>query len=389
MSEAILYLDNAATTAVDPRVIKAMAECLGAEGYFENPSSTHAGGLRAKQLVETAREQVAALINGEAGRIVFTSGATESNNLALKGAVRASSRPTRHLITTRIEHHSVLDTARALAAEGVLVTVLDCDTRGVVTPAQVREAITDDTVVVSVMHVNNEIGVVQDIEAMARECRACDVLLHVDAAQSAGKIPIDLSGWGVDLCSLTAHKLHGPKGIGALYVRRGVDLVPLLHGGGQEGGLRAGTLPTHQIVGLGKTFELADPAREGARLSALRLRLWQGLSGLEGVELNGAAESSAPHVLNVSFGGIDGESLRLALSDIAVSAGSACASADPQPSHVLSSLRLSDARAQSSLRFGLGRFTTEAEIDRAIDRVACEVTRLRGLAGSAPRWCSG
>jgi cysteine desulfurase len=369
-------------------VIEAMTACLGADGAFENPSSTHAGGLRAKALVEAARGKIAALVNASAGHIVFTSGATESNNLALKGAVRAHAGPGRHLVTTRIEHHSVIDTARFLETEGVTLTVLDCDEHGIVEAERVRDALRDDTVIVSVMHVNNEIGVIQDIEAIARECRARGVLLHVDAAQSAGKIPVDLAGWGVDLCSLTAHKMHGPKGIGALYVRRGVRLAPLLHGGGQEQGLRAGTLATHQIVGMGETFGLADPVGEGARLAELRRRLLAGLLAVGDARLNGSAERAAPHVVNVTFGGIDGESLRAALGDIAASAGSACASSNPEPSHVLASLGLSGARAQSSLRFGLGRFTTPEQVDWAVERVTAEVTRLRALARSAPGWCS-
>jgi cysteine desulfurase len=367
-----------------------MTACLGADGAFENPSSVHAGGRRAKDLVEEARGRIGALVNAVDGDIVFTSGATESNNLALKGVFRAApgADGPGHLVTTRIEHHSIIDTARALEAEGVAVTVLDCDSHGVVTPEQVRDALREDTRLVCVMHVNNEVGVIQDLAAIARECRARGVLFHTDAAQSAGKVPLDVSGWGVDLCSLTAHKMHGPKGIGALYVRRGVRLAPLLHGGGQERGLRAGTLPTHQIVGIGTTFALADPAANGPRLAGLRARLHAGLARLGDVTLNGSPERSAPHVLSLSFGGVDGESLRLALSDIAVSAGSACASSNPEPSHVLSALGLSDARAQSTLRFGIGRFTTEAEVDRVIERVAAEVGRLRAVTGSAPRWCS-
>lgn len=388
MSERPLYLDNAATTAVDPAVIEAMTACLGSDGSFENPSSAHPGGASARRLVEAARERIAERVNASRGSIVFTSGATESNNLAILGAVDADERSNRHFVTTRIEHHSVLDTARALEARGIAVTYLDCNAEGVVTPQQVLDAVTDATVLVSIMHVNNEIGVIQDIEAIAQICATRQVRLHVDAAQSAGKIPLDLSGWGVDLCSLTAHKAHGPKGIGALYVADDVVLTPQLHGGEQERGLRAGTLATHQIVGMGKTFELARPDRDGPRLANLRDRLWKGLERIDGVRLNGCADRAAPHILNVCFPGIDGESLRLALADIAVSAGSACASDIPEPSHVLSSLGLSDALAQSSLRLSVGRFTEPADTERAVERIGTEVARLRTLAAGAPAWCS-
>lgn len=388
MSERPLYLDNAATTAVDPAVIEAMTACLGSDGSFENPSSAHPGGASARRLVEAARERIAERVNASRGSVVFTSGATESNNLAILGAFDADERPNRHFVTTRIEHHSVLDTARALEARGIAVTYLDCNAEGVVTPQQVLDAVTDATVLVSIMHVNNEIGVIQDIEAIAQICATRQVRLHVDAAQSAGKIPLDLGGWGVDLCSLTAHKAHGPKGIGALYVADDVVLTPQLHGGEQERGLRAGTLATHQIVGMGKTFELARPDRDGPRLANLRDRLWKGLERIDGVRLNGCADRAAPHILNVCFPGIDGESLRLALADIAVSAGSACASDIPEPSHVLSSLGLSDALAQSSLRLSVGRFTEPADTERAVERIGTEVARLRTLAAGAPAWCS-
>ena len=388
MSERPLYLDNAATTAVDPEVIEAMTSCLGSDGSFENPSSAHPGGASARRLVEEARERIAELVNTRAYGIVFTSGATESNNLAILGTFDADERPNRHFVTTRIEHHSVLDTAHALEARGIDVTYLDCDAEGVVTPEQVLDAVTDATALVSIMHVNNEIGVIQDIEAIAEICASRQVRLHVDAAQSAGKIPLDLSGWGVDLCSLTAHKAHGPKGIGALYVAGDVVLTPQLHGGEQERGLRAGTLATHQIVGMGKTFELARPDRDGPMLANLRAMLWRGLERIDGVRLNGCADRTAPHILNVCFPGVDGESLRLALADIAVSAGSACASDIPEPSHVLSNLGLSDALAQSSLRLSVGRFTKPADIERAVERIGAEVARLRTLAAGAPAWCS-
>ena len=388
MSERPLYLDNAATTAVDPAVIAAMTACLGHDGSFENPSSSHSGGVRARRLVEEARERIAALVNAAPHEIVFTSGATESNNLAILGAFDADPRTRKHFVTTNIEHHSVLDTAHALEARGIDVTYLHCDSEGVVTPEQVLDALTDATVLVSIMHVNNEIGVIQDIEAIAKACASRGVRLHVDAAQSAGKIPLDLGGWGVGLCALTAHKAHGPKGIGALYIARGVALAPLLHGGEQERGLRAGTLATHQIVGMGKAYDLARPERDGPHLAGLRDKLWRGLKRIEGVGLNGCPGRSAPHILNVCFPGIDGESLRLAISDIAVSAGSACASDTPEPSHVLSNLGLSDALAQSSLRLSVGRFTEAADVERAVARIGEEAARLSMLTNQAPLWCS-
>jgi cysteine desulfurase len=384
----VVYLDNAATTPVDPAVIEAMVVCLGAAGDFANAASGHAPGVRAKQLIERARADIGARINASPRNILFTSGATEANNLALKGVVHADPRKRKHLVTTRIEHKSVLDSARALADEGVEVTYLPCDRTGSVTADQVAAALTDTTVLVSVMHVNNELGVVQDIAPIARICRSRDVLLHVDAAQSAGKIPIDLIAWGVDLCSLTAHKINGPKGIGALYVRDGIALTPLIHGGEPELGVRGGTLATHQIVGMGKAYALADPVVEGPRLASLRDQLWRGLQAIDGVVRNGAPARSAPHILNVTFPGVDGTSLLCALADIALSQGSACASSVPEPSHVLSSIGLSDALAQSTLRFGVGRFTDPADIEFTIERVRAEYGRLRGLGLSAPAWCS-
>ena len=388
MTDRPIYLDYAATSPVDPRVAAAMSACLTGDGAFGNPASNHAAGRAARRVIDAAAEKIGKLVNAKAERLVFTSGATEANNLALKGIYGRHRDHAAHLVTTRIEHRSVLDTALALERIGVELTLVDCDSRGIVDPAQIAAAIRPDTRLVSVMQVNNEIGTVQEIESIAGICREAGVPLHVDAAQGAGRVPLDIDAWGIDLCSLTAHKLNGPKGIGALYVREGLELEPQLHGGEAALGIRAGTLPVHQIAGFGRAFELAG---EGAEISAIRVlrdRLWQGLAAIPDCRRNGDAERSAPHILNVGFPGVEGESLRLSLEDIAVSAGSACTSASPEPSHVLSSLGLSDALAESSLRFGVGRFTTETEIDRAVDRVTSEVERLRAIASGAPDWCS-
>ncbi len=381
-----IYLDYAATAPLDPLVAAAMSECMINE--FGNPSSQHAAGRRARALVEAARAAVAVRVGASSERIVFTSGATESNNLALQGVLRRSRGRRVHLVTSRIEHKSVLDVAHALQASGVAVTEVAAMAGGYVDPEEVAAALTPDTQLVSIMHVNNETGVIQDVAAIGAACRARGVLLHVDAAQSVGKLPLDLDAAPIDLCSLTAHKLCGPKGIGALYVAPRVTLVPLLHGGEQERGLRAGTLPTHQIVGMGKAYELADPNREAPRFAALRDRLWQELRTVEGVRQNGDPDRRAPHVLNATFPGVEGESLRFELHDIAVSAGSACAADSPEASHVLTGMGLSDVQAGSSLRFSVGRFTTEDEVMAAARRVAAGVARLRALAKSAPAWCS-
>ena len=387
MTKRTVYLDYAATTPVDPVVAAAMRECLEPDGNFANPSSSHSVGQRARRRVEEARAQIAARVGVPAETISFTSGATESDNLAIQGALLAHRDRGRHLITSRTEHKAVLDTAAAMEKQGFEVTYLSGDSEGLITPDQVADAIKDDTTLVAIMHVNNETGVVQDIAAIGDCCRSREVLLHVDAAQSIGKVPVPLDQWAVDLVALTAHKAYGPKGIGALYVRPGTKLAPLLHGGQQEGGVRPGTLATHQIVGMGQAYELADAEREAPALAALRDRLWAGLSAIEGVRLNGHPTQRSPHVLNVAFPGIDGESLRLGIAEIAVSAGAACNSAAAEASHVLSALGLSDALAGSSQRFSVGRFTDAAEIDYVIERVTAEVARLRELAGGAPAWC--
>jgi cysteine desulfurase len=320
--------------------------------------------------------------------LIFTSGATESNNLALQGVLRRSRGRRVHLVTSRIEHKSVLDVARALERNGVAVTYVEATAGGYVEPERVVEAITPDTQLVSIMHVNNESGVIQDVAAIGAACRERGVLFHVDAAQSVGKLQLALAAAPVDLCSLTAHKLCGPKGVGALYLAPRVTLAPQLHGGEQERALRAGTLPTHQIVGMGKAYELADPAREAPGLAALRDRLWEELRGIAGARLNGEPARRAPHVLNVTFPGVEGESLRFALRDLAVSAGSACAADSPEASHVLTGMGLSDVLAGSSLRFSVGRFTVEREVVRAAELVAAAVARLRALASGSPAWCS-
>ena len=386
MSDREIYLDYAATAPLDPQVAAAMHECMLRE--FGNPSSLHAAGRRARALVEAARAAVAERVGAQPERLVFTSGATESNNLALGGVLRRSRNRRVHLVTSRIEHKSVLDVARVLEASGVTVTYVPATAGGWVEPERVAEAIGDDTQLVSIMHVNNETGVVQDVQAIGEACRARGVLFHVDAAQSVGKVPLALTEVPIDLCSLTAHKVCGPKGIGALYVAPRVTLLPQLHGGEQERGLRAGTLATHQIVGMGKAYELADPAREGPRLAALRDRLWDELAAIERVRQNGDSARRAPHVLNVTFPGVDGESLRYALGDVCVSAGSACAADSPEASHVLTGMDLSDVLAASSLRFSVGRFTTEDDVITAARRVAKAVAGLRSLARSAPAWCS-
>ena len=382
-----IYLDYAATTPVDPRVAERMIECLLPTGEHGNPSSAgHAFGRRARALVEKARAQVAASIGARPENIVWTSGATESDNLAILGVARFHADRGRHIVSSRTEHKAVLDALKQLEREGFEVTYLKPDSQGIVHPQQVSEALRSDTQLVSLMHVNNETGVINDIAAVGQLCRERGVLFHVDAAQSVGKLPIDVQAQCVDLLSVTAHKAYGPKGIGALYVRRQppVGLRPILHGGGQESGLRSGTLATHQIVGMGAAFELAAAEREAdcARLRVLRDRLWQGLAAVGNVELNGHPEQRVSNVLNASFHGVEGESLQFALRELAVSAGSACSSASEEASYVLRALGRSDQLAQSSLRFSLGRFTTDAEIDMAIEAVGREVRRLRQLGNA-------
>ncbi len=383
-----IYLDYAATTPVDPRVVTAMTQCLAMDGTFGNPASrSHAFGWRAEAAVEEARQNVAALINADPREIVWTSGATEANNLAIKGCAQFNLRKGKHIITSKIEHKAVLDTCRQLEREGFEVTYLDPDVDGFTHPEAVAAAIRPDTALVSIMHVNNEIGTINDIAAIGEICRAQGVFFHVDAAQSAGKVPLDMVAMKVDLLSLSAHKIYGPKGIGALYVRRKprVRIEAQIHGGGHERGMRSGTLPTHQIVGMGEAFRIAkaEMAAENERLLALRNRLWQGLSGMEQVHLNGALERRVAGNLNVSFAFVEGESLIMAIKDLAVSSGSACTSASLEPSYVLRGLGLNDELAHSSIRFSIGRFTTVEDIDFAIAKVCGAVTKLRELS---PLW---
>jgi cysteine desulfurase len=390
---APVYLDHAATTPVDPRVAAEMAECLTADGIFGNPSSaTHAYGREARERVERARDEVAALLGAEAQRLVFTSGATEAANLALFGIMRPEPGAPRHLLTTRIEHRAVRDPAQRLEREGCAVSWLEPDRDGRIDPESVRRALRPDTRLVSIILAHNEIGVVQDLETIGAICREHGALLHTDAAQAVGKLPLDLAALPVDLLSCTAHKLYGPKGVGALYVGPRARLEPLLYGGGQERGLRPGTLATHQIVGFGAAARLARAAldSEPQRLARLRDRLWQRLGALPGVLRNGPAHGGLPGLLNVSIEGVEGESLVAALVDVAVSTGSACSSAQREPSYVLRALGRRAALAESSLRLTVGRQTTEADVDRAALAIETAIGRLRALAppsagtGAAP-----
>jgi len=383
-----IYFDYSATTPVDPRVAQKMVDCLTMDGNFGNPASrSHFYGWKAEEAVENARRQVADLIKADPREIVWTSGATESDNLAIKGIAHFNHRKGKHIITSKIEHKAVLDTCRQLEREGFEVTYLDPASNGIISPEQVAEAIREDTTLVSLMHVNNEIGVINDIAAIGEVCRAKKVFFHVDAAQSAGKIEIDLELMKVDLMSFSAHKIYGPKGIGALYVRRKprVRIEAQVHGGGHERGMRSGTLPTHQIVGMGAAFEVAreDLEKDGKHVLALRERLLAGVKDMEEVHVNGDLEQRYAGNLNVSFAFVEGESLIMSLKDLAVSSGSACTSASLEPSYVLRALGLNDEMAHSSLRFSFGRFTTNEDIDFAIEKIHVAVTKLRELS---PLW---
>ena len=383
-----LYLDYSATTPVDPRVAKLMCDCLTQEGNFGNPASrSHVYGWQAEEAVENARRQVADLINADPREIVWTSGATESDNLAIKGVAHFYHKKGKHIITSKIEHKAVLDTCRQLEREGFEVTYLDPSSDGLISAEQVAEALREDTILVSLMHVNNEIGVITDITAIGEVTRAKGVLFHVDAAQSTGKIAIDLAVSKVDLMSFCAHKTYGPKGVGALYVSRKprVRLEAQMHGGGHERGMRSGTLATHQIVGMGAAFAIAqeEMVTDNARIKRLGQRLWDGVKGMEEVYMNGHATQRVPGNANISFNYVEGESLLMSLREIAVSSGSACTSASLEPSYVLRALGMNDELAHSSIRFSIGRFTTEADVDQAIELSLNAVTKLRALS---PLW---
>ena len=383
-----IYMDYSATTPVDERVAEKMCAYLTRQGQFGNPASrSHEFGWKAEAAVEEARAQVASLVNADPREIIWTSGATESDNLALKGAAHFYRKQGGHIITLKTEHKAVLDSCRQLEREGFEVSYLDPEPSGLLDLAKLEAAMRSDTVLVSVMHVNNEIGVIQDIAAIGELCRDRRVVFHVDAAQSAGKVPIDLEKLKVDLMSFSAHKVYGPKGIGALYVRRKprVRIEAQMHGGGHERGLRSGTLPTHQIVGMGEAFRIAGEVmeEENQRIRMLRDRLWSGLNEMEEVYLNGDMDQRIPGNLNVSFNFVEGESLIMALKDMAVSSGSACTSSSLEPSYVLRALGRNDELAHSSIRFTIGRFTTQEEIDYVVSRIREKVARLRELS---PLW---
>ena len=381
-----IYMDYSATTPVDPRVAQKMIPYI--TEHFGNPASrSHPYGWEAEEAVEQARGQIAALVNADPREIVFTSGATESDNLALKGIAEFYQDRGKHIITVKTEHKAILDTARELERKGFEVTYLDVLENGLIDLDVLKAAIRPDTILVSVMMVNNEIGVVQDVETIGEICREKGVFFHVDAAQATGKVEIDLQKLKVDLMSFSAHKTYGPKGIGALYVRRKprVRLEAQMHGGGHERGMRSGTLATHQIVGMGEAFRIAkeEMESENARIKALRDRLWAGLSTMEEVHVNGDLNQRVPHNLNVSFNFVEGESLMMAIKDVAVSSGSACTSASLEPSYVLRALGRSDELAHSSIRFTVGRFTTETEIDAVVKLLQEKIGKLRELS---PLW---
>jgi len=383
-----IYLDYSATTPIDGRVAAKMSEYLTIEGNFGNPASrSHAFGWSAEQAVDLAREQVADLVNADPREIVWTSGATEADNLAIKGAAHFYRKKGNHVITVKTEHKAVLDTCRQLEREGFDVTYLDPEENGLLDLEKLKAATTDQTILISVMHVNNEIGVIQDIETIGEFTRERGIIFHVDAAQSTGKVEIDLERMKVDLMSFCAHKTYGPKGIGALYVRRKprVRLEAQMHGGGHERGMRSGTLATHQIVGMGEAFRIAkeEMATENERIRMLRDRLYDGLKDMEEVYVNGDLEHRIAGNLNISFNFVEGESLIMALRDLAVSSGSACTSASLEPSYVLRALGRNDELAHSSIRFTIGRFTTAGEIDYTIELVRAAVEKLRDLS---PLW---
>ncbi|MFB6434570.1 MAG: IscS subfamily cysteine desulfurase [Candidatus Malihini olakiniferum] len=383
-----IYLDYSATTPVDPRVAEKMMQFLTLDGTFGNPASrSHIFGWQAEEAVDIARNQIAELVGADPREIVFTSGATEADNLAIKGAAHFYRKKGKHIITSKTEHKVVLDTCRQLEREGFEVTYLSPQRSGIIALHELEEAMRKDTILVSIMHVNNEIGVVQDISAIGEMCRIRGIVFHVDATQGVGKIPIDLRKTKVDLMSFSGHKMYGPKGIGALYIRRKprIRIEPQMHGGDHELGMRSGTLPVHQIVGMGEAYRIAkeEMATEVVCLNALRHRLWNGIKEIQEVYINGDLEQGVPNILNVSFNYVESESLMMLLKDLAVSSGSACTSESLEPSYVLRALGIDDELAHSSIRFSLGRFTTEEEIDYAIALVQKSIERLRDLS---PLW---
>ncbi|WP_428242188.1 IscS subfamily cysteine desulfurase [Gynuella sp.] len=382
-----VYLDYAASTPVDPRVARLMADCLTMEGNFGNPASrSHLYGWQAEEAVEEARRQVADLIGAEPREIVWTSGATESNNLAIKGVVEQyGDERGRHIVTSAIEHKAVLDPCNYLQSQGCEVTYLNPNSQGLISVEQVRQALRPDTVLVSLMHVNNEIGIINPVDEVGELCRSRGILFHVDAAQSAGKLPVDVQAMNIDLLSLSAHKFYGPKGMGALFVRRQpqVRVAPLIHGGGHERGMRSGTLAIHQIAGMGKAAQLArqEQSDELQRITSLKDLLWDGIRDLPGVSLNGHPEQRLANILNVAFDGLDGEMLLMSLKDLAISTGSACTSASLEPSYVLRAIGVDTQLAHSSLRISLGRFTDRAQVEFAIQHIRSTVERMRAVTG--------
>ncbi|MDH5612083.1 MAG: IscS subfamily cysteine desulfurase [Gammaproteobacteria bacterium] len=383
-----IYLDYSATTPIDERVVAEMLKYMGSDAIFGNPASrSHSYGWTAEAAVEQARQHVADLVGADPREIVFTSGATESDNLAIKGAAHFNVKSGKHIITCKTEHKAVLDSCRQLEREGYEVTYLDPEQNGLIDLDKLKAAMRDDTTLVSIMHVNNEIGVIQDIEAIGKACRQRKIIFHVDAAQSAGKVPMNLSELPVDLMSFSAHKIYGPKGMGALYVQRKprVRLEAQMHGGGHERGMRSGTLATHQIVGMGEAFRIAkeEMATENERLINLRNQLWDGLKDMEEVYVNGDFDQRVAGNLNISFNYVEGESLLMALKDLAISSGSACTSASLEPSYVLRALGRNDELAHSSIRFSMGRYTTSKDIETTIKHVRSAVEKLRNLS---PLW---
>ena len=383
-----IYLDYSATTPIDERVVAEMLKYMGPESTFGNPASrSHSYGWTAEAATEQARQHIADLVGADSREIIFTSGATESDNLAIKGVAHFNKKRGQHIITCKTEHKAVLDSCRQLEREGYEVTYLDPETNGLVDLEKLKAAMRDDTTLVSIMHVNNEIGVIQDIEVIGNACRERKIIFHVDAAQSAGKVPMDLTNLPVDLMSFSAHKIYGPKGMGALYVQRKprIRLEAQMHGGGHERGMRSGTLATHQIVGMGEAFRIAkeEMATENERLITLRNQLWDGLKDMEEVYINGDFEQRVAGNLNISFNFVEGESLLMALKDLAISSGSACTSASLEPSYVLRALGRNDELAHSSIRFSMGRYTTSKDIETTIKHVRSAVEKLRDLS---PLW---